>query len=100
MNQETYELWLRALRSYKTASKLAEEDPDAAASRAYYAAFYAVSTLFARKARPLQNIGHWRPPFIVIWCDQKRGRRIWEQPSPGWSACAGLEIMAGGCTYR
>ena len=47
MNQETHDLWLRAVRSYQTASKLVEEDPDAAASRAYYAAFYAVSAFFA-----------------------------------------------------
>ena len=51
MNQETHELWLRAARSYKSASKLAEEDPDAAASRAYYAAFYAVSALFALQGK-------------------------------------------------
>jgi uncharacterized protein (UPF0332 family) len=47
MNQETHELWLRAVRSYKSAAKLAEEDPDSAASRAYSAAFHAVSPLFA-----------------------------------------------------
>lgn len=51
MNQETHDLWLRAVRSYKTASKLVEEDPDAAASRAYYAAFYAVSALFALQGK-------------------------------------------------
>jgi uncharacterized protein (UPF0332 family) len=51
MNQDTHELWLRAVRSYKTASKLAEEDPNAAASRAYYAAFYAASALFALQGK-------------------------------------------------
>ena len=40
-------LWLRAVRSYKSAARLADEDPDSAASRAYYAAFHAVSALFA-----------------------------------------------------
>jgi uncharacterized protein (UPF0332 family) len=39
MNQETHDLWLRAVRSSKTAS------------RAYYAAFYAVSALFALKGK-------------------------------------------------
>ena len=53
MNQETHDLWLRAVRSYKTASKLVEEDPDTAASRAYYAAFYAVSGLFALQGKTL-----------------------------------------------
>jgi uncharacterized protein (UPF0332 family) len=51
MNQEAHDLWLRAVRSYKTASKLVKEDPDAAASRAYYAAFYAVSGLFALQGK-------------------------------------------------
>jgi hypothetical protein len=30
MNQEAHALWLRAVRSYKSAAKLADEDPDAA----------------------------------------------------------------------
>ena len=51
MNHETHDLWLRAVRSYKTASKLVEEDPDAAASRAYYAAFYAVPALLALQGK-------------------------------------------------
>jgi uncharacterized protein (UPF0332 family) len=51
MSQETDDLWLRAVRSCKSASKLAAEDPDSAASRAYYAAFYAVSALFALQGK-------------------------------------------------
>jgi uncharacterized protein (UPF0332 family) len=51
MNQETNDLWLRAVRSYKSAAKLADEDPDSAASRAYYAAFHAVSALFALQGK-------------------------------------------------
>jgi uncharacterized protein (UPF0332 family) len=51
MNQEAHTLWLRAVRSYKSAAKLADEDPDAAASRTYYAAFHAVSTLFALQGK-------------------------------------------------
>jgi uncharacterized protein (UPF0332 family) len=51
MNQEAHALWLRAVRSYKSAAKLADEDPDAAASRAYYAAFHAVSALFALQGK-------------------------------------------------
>jgi uncharacterized protein (UPF0332 family) len=51
MNQDAHALWLRAVRSYKSAAKLADEDPDVAASRAYYAAFHAVSALFALQGR-------------------------------------------------
>ena len=40
-------LWERALKSIGTAEKILEDDSDAAANRAYYAAFYAVSALFA-----------------------------------------------------
>lgn len=41
------DLWERALRALRTATLLIDEDPDAAASRAYYAAFHGVSALFA-----------------------------------------------------
>lgn len=51
MNQDAIDLWTRAVRSLETSAKLVSEDPDAAASRAYYAAFYAVSALFALQAR-------------------------------------------------
>ena len=51
MSPEALELWSRAARSHKTAAMLAQEDPDAAVSRAYYAAFYAVSALFASQGR-------------------------------------------------
>ncbi|HEV8718668.1 MAG TPA: HEPN domain-containing protein [Candidatus Binatia bacterium] len=51
MNQDAGELWNRAVRSLETSTKLVSEDPDAAASRAYYAAFYAVSALFALQER-------------------------------------------------
>lgn len=47
MNQEAADFWTRALQALRTASRTASADPDAAASRAYYAAFYAVSALFA-----------------------------------------------------
>ncbi len=51
MNQEALDLWTRACRSHQTSSLLAGVDPDAAASRAYYAAFYAVSALFALQGK-------------------------------------------------
>ena len=51
MNAEAAGFWDRALRAAQTAASLAEKDPDAAASRAYYAAFYAVSAYFAAKGQ-------------------------------------------------
>jgi len=47
VSPEVEDLWSRALRALQTAELLVDEDPDASASRSYYAAFYAVSALFA-----------------------------------------------------
>jgi len=51
VNAEALDLWKRAQRSFQTARQIALEDPDSAASRAYYAAFSAVSALFALEGR-------------------------------------------------
>jgi uncharacterized protein (UPF0332 family) len=51
MNAEAADFWARALRALKTATYTASIDADAAASRAYYAAFYAVSALFALQGK-------------------------------------------------
>jgi len=45
MTKEAVERWSRALVSIQSAKLLLATDPDASASRAYYAAFYAVSAL-------------------------------------------------------
>jgi uncharacterized protein (UPF0332 family) len=45
------ERWRRATRALQTARNLVSEDPEAAVSRAYYAAFYAVSAYFALEGR-------------------------------------------------
>ena len=42
---EVEALWVRALRSLASARLLASTDPDSAVSRAYYAAFDAVTAL-------------------------------------------------------
>ncbi len=55
MNQEAADLWARALRAHTTAARLVDEDPDAAASRAYYAAFYAVSALFTMQGKTFRK---------------------------------------------
>ena len=48
--------WLaRARQSLASAEMLAGADPDAAASRAYYAAFYAVSGLFAEEGQSFRK---------------------------------------------
>jgi uncharacterized protein (UPF0332 family) len=43
--------WQRAQRTLRSAKQLAESDPDSAASRAYYAAFHALTALFALRGR-------------------------------------------------
>lgn len=47
MNPEAAALWDRAQKAVASARALVETDADGAASRAYYAAFYAVSALFS-----------------------------------------------------
>jgi uncharacterized protein (UPF0332 family) len=73
MNAQARDYWQRALQAVKTAKRLESEDPDATANRAYYAAFYAVSALFALENkrfskhsavaaalhRDLVNTGRW-----------------------------------------
>lgn len=51
MNAEAADLWSRALQALRTAKSNLAIDPDAAASRAYYVAFYAVSALFALQGK-------------------------------------------------
>ena len=51
MNKYAREMWRRAEEALRTAEVDIEVSPDACASRAYYAAFYAVSALFAREDR-------------------------------------------------
>jgi uncharacterized protein (UPF0332 family) len=47
--------WLRANESLKGAEALVPIDPNAAASRAYYAAFHAVSALFGLEGRTFKK---------------------------------------------
>ncbi|MEW6261718.1 MAG: HEPN domain-containing protein [Thermodesulfobacteriota bacterium] len=52
MKAESGFLWQRALRAAASVKVLlADGDPDGASSKAYYAAFHAVSALFALKGR-------------------------------------------------
>jgi len=73
MKKEALDYWERAVKAYETASALSADDPDASASRSYYAAFYAVSALFSLQEksfrrhsaleaavhRDLVNTGRW-----------------------------------------
>jgi uncharacterized protein (UPF0332 family) len=43
--------WERARRALASAGQLVESDPDSAASRAYYAAFHALTALFAQRTQ-------------------------------------------------
>ena len=43
--------WQRAQRAIKTASALIESDPESATSRAYYAAFHALTAIFALRGQ-------------------------------------------------
>jgi uncharacterized protein (UPF0332 family) len=43
--------WVRARQALSSANKLVADDPDSAASRAYYAAFHALRALFALKEK-------------------------------------------------
>jgi uncharacterized protein (UPF0332 family) len=43
--------WQRAVASLETAKQVGSRDPDSAASRAYYAAFHAISALFALREK-------------------------------------------------
>lgn len=47
MTPEVSDYWQRAIQALRTAEALVESDPDASASRAYYAAFHGISALFA-----------------------------------------------------
>jgi uncharacterized protein (UPF0332 family) len=49
VSPEEEDLWTRADAALETASRLVEDDADAATSRAYYSAFYAVQAVFVSR---------------------------------------------------
>ena len=55
--------WDRARRTLKSARQLVESDPDSAASRAYYAAFHALTALFALRGRMFTKHSSLRAAF-------------------------------------
>lgn len=60
MTEFAADAWARALASARTAEQIAESDPDSAASRSYYAAFHAVSALFALREISFTKHAHVR----------------------------------------
>jgi len=75
------EQWQRAVTTLETARRIADDDPDSAASRAFYAAFHAVTALFAAEGkefkkhtalraaihRDLIKAGHWPSDLGVAY---------------------------------
>jgi uncharacterized protein len=55
VSPEILDYWSRAIQALQTAASLINRDPDASSSRAYYAAFYAVSALLAFEQRSLSK---------------------------------------------
>lgn len=51
MTPEVSDHWQRAVQALRTAAALVDSDPDASASRAYYAAFHGTSALFALRGQ-------------------------------------------------
>jgi uncharacterized protein (UPF0332 family) len=52
---EVHDLWRRAVQTLETARGLVGSDPDSAASRAYYAAFHAVTAIFASEGKSFRR---------------------------------------------
>lgn len=55
MSPEPADWWERARRELTTARELIRLNPDAAASRAYYAAFYGIRALFSLEGRSFRK---------------------------------------------
>lgn len=55
MNNEISDLWNRAVQAFKTSRYLLSVDTDAAASRAYYSAFYAAIAVLGLKGKKFMD---------------------------------------------
>ena len=55
MNKEALDFWERAVKTYQTAKELLSIEYNSVASRAYYAAFYSVSALFASEGKTFKK---------------------------------------------
>lgn len=89
MNAEAVDLWQRAKVSLNSARTLVESDPDGSASRAYYAAFFAVSALFATEGR---SFGKHTAVEAAVHRDLVKTGRWSADLGAGFSALAGLRM--------
>lgn len=87
MKEEVKSLWERALQAYETAKDLIAKDADAAASRAYYAAFYAVSALFLDEGRDFSKHGAVE---AAVHRDLVKGKRMSNDFGADYSFLRGL----------
>ena len=90
MTREAGDLWERAREALRATHALLPVSPDAAASRAYYAAFYAASALFALPGktftrhspveaavhRDLVRAGHWNKELGATYTELLRLREM------------------------
>jgi uncharacterized protein (UPF0332 family) len=100
VSPEALDYWARAAQALQTAESLIDRDPDASSSRAYYAAFYAVSALFA-----LEQVSHTKHTAVerAVHRDLvKPGRWSVElaRPSPGSQISGTPRIMVAASMCR
>ncbi len=122
MRREALDLWERALDALRVAEQTTSLSPDAGASRAYYAAFYGVSALFAAEGRSftrhtavesaihrdLVRGGRWEPVLGAAYTklmklretgDYGGGRHVTEQEARDAVATVRLILRAVSKTY-
>jgi uncharacterized protein (UPF0332 family) len=86
--------WARALRSLRSAGRVLPDDPECAASRAYYAAVYGVIALFAyenrffKKHSGVEGAVHRDRVRTRHW-PTELGRVFWTWQRCAWSAIMG-----------
>jgi len=99
MKQYALDLWGRAIETLRVARGLVGYSDDNAASRAYYAAFYAVSALFAMEERTFNKHSAVEAAVIVIWSRAGVGCKGWAKILPVWRSCASEATMAAAGTF-
>ncbi|MFO8008502.1 MAG: HEPN domain-containing protein [Candidatus Brocadiia bacterium] len=91
MSHEAADLWARALEALSVAHREATLSPDASASRAYYAAFHAVSALFAARGR---SFGRHSAVEAAVHRDLVRTGALSKESGAAYSALLRLREVA------
>ncbi|MEW6267312.1 MAG: HEPN domain-containing protein [Thermodesulfobacteriota bacterium] len=78
MKEVSQAYWKRALSALANAQDDLAKYPGGAVSRAYYAAFYAVSALFAERGQTFKNTPRSKRPSTWNWSNRDYGRPSWE----------------------